>query len=212
MNGRPWTPEEDAFLQKACARRHRVSLAALAAELDRTPVAVERRLNRLKLRRAGQPWTRAEDTILRAKWHEVATRVLRQHLPSRSTQAILKRAYLLGLSCADRAQGLLSLSVAAKRAGYTRPALLAMLERHEVVLHRPRYQGRGAHLFVAWDDVERVVRTEVQLESIRAAARRLGMPRLALMQRIDDAGIERQPRRPCRLAPEVYDQLVARAA
>lgn len=211
MNRRPWTPEEDALLQKACARRHRANLAALAAELERTPIAVERRLNRLRLRRAGQPWTRAEDTILRAKWHEVATRVLRQHLPSRSTTAILARAYCLGLSCADRPQGLLSLSVAARRAGYIRPALLAMLERHKVALHRPRYQGRGAQLFVAWEDVERVVSAEVRLEHMRAAARRLGVPRLALARRIDDAGIERQPRRPCRLAPEVYDQLVRAA-
>lgn len=209
---RPWTPEEDAALRKACARRRRVNVEALAAALGRTPSAVQCRLRQLKLQRPGQPWTRAEDTILRAKWHEVATRVLRQHLPSRSTTAILQRAYRLGLSCADRAQGLLSLSVAAERSGYARPTLLRMLERHEVTLHRPGYRGRGAHLFVAWDDVERVVRAEVQLESILAAARRLGMPRLALTQRIDDAGIERQPRRPCRLPPEVYDQLVARAA
>jgi hypothetical protein len=211
MNGRPWTPEEDALLQKACARRRRANVEALAAELGRTHASVQGRLARLKLQRAGRPWTRAEDTILRAKWHEVATRVLRQHLPCRSTHAILQRAYRLGLSCSDRAQGLLSLSVAAERAGYARPTLLRMLERHEVVLHRPGYQGRGAHLFVAWDDVERVVAAEVQLESIRAASRRLGVPLLKLVHRLDEAGIKRRPRSPCRLPPETYDQLVRAA-
>lgn len=219
MNSRPWTPEEDAAVRAAVGkRRARTSVGweRLAQTLGRTVAAVHARARTLGLSRPGARWTRAEDAVLRAKWCEVAMRVLRQHLPHRSTRAIICRAQTLGLGAQERRQGLLSISAAAERAGYPEATLRRLLIRQEVPMHRVGVTLRDAPRtnvrHVEWEDVVAAIERETQLESVRAAADRLGVSKTKLRDRLRRAGIVLVRGASARLAPEVFDQLVARAA
>jgi len=218
MNGRPWTPEEDARVRAAVGKRRArgsVGWERLAREMGRTVAAVHARARTLGLARPGTRWTRAEDAVLRAKWCEVAMRVLRQHLPYRTTRAIIGRAAALGLGAMDRRQGLLSISAAAERAGYPEATLRRLLIRQEVPMHRVGVNLRAAPRsdvrHVEWEDVVAAIERDTQLESAKAAAARLGMCRTTLRVRLRAAGIVLARGVSARLAPEVFDQLVRAA-
>jgi hypothetical protein len=212
---RRWTPEEDAYLRQACARKARVPRSRIAAALGRTEWAISVRLNRLGIQRRGRSWSPTEDATLRRLWPEVALRVMRQHLPGRTSCAIRRRATDLGLSVADRSQGLVTLTVAAERAGYHHRSLVALLLRHGVRTTRVAMHGRAGvtrpQRWVEWEDVVAAVAADTRLESATDAARRLGVPRSTFHRHLRAAGYASAQGHPYRLAPEVYDQLVRAA-
>lgn len=214
---RPWTPEEDAALRKACARRSRrqVKWEPIAQQLGRSVDATRCRACRLDLMRPARHWTPEEDAYLLREWADNRMRTLQEHLPGRSAQAIRQRASALGLSAADRRQGLLSVKAAARLTGFADEALVALLERQGVTTRITAVCPKGprfARRYVSLDAVVAAIARDLQTESAVAAARRLGVTAAVVRSRLHQQGYFSVRGRPFRLAPETYDQLVARAA
>jgi len=216
-----WTPEHDALLRKACARAHarrrrRVDWAALAEATGHSVCAVRCRVHRLGLVRPGRQWSAEEDAFIVREWAELSPRVLRAHLPGRTTYAIARRARVLGLGLAERAQGLMPIYKAAERAGYGKSAFVALLVRQGVPTCRigvQRTHGTARPWrHVDWEDVVRAVERDTKLESARDAANRLGVSQWAVLQRLRSAGHALEQRRRVRLPPEVIDRAMAQVA
>lgn len=215
----PWTAEEDAILRAAVtSRRLRGSIPwdKVARATGRTRGAVHARARRLGLALPGRPWTAEEDAYLLREWADNRMRTLQEHLPSRSARAILHRAAWLGMRCADRRQGLVSITVAAEHAGYSPDGLLSLLARQGVTPHRVNARVKSdtqrPRLYVALDDVAAAVARDVRLETPRAAARRLGVSQHTVYARLRAAGVQPPPGRPAYLPPETIDRAMGVAA
>lgn len=212
-NWKAWTPAEDELLRAALTnRRTRTSVDwdKLTWATGRTRAAVQARAHRLCLAVPGRDWTPAEDAYLTREWTEMSIRGLREHLPGRSTEAIRQRARTLGLTSRVRRQGMVSVTTAARRAGYTHFAMRRLLERQGVTLRRLgvvlRADPQRHVLHVAWDDVVAAVERDTRLETPLDAARRLGVSDWTVRVRVLAAGIELPAGRKARLPPETYDR------
>lgn len=212
-----WTPEDDALLRAAVGKRRiRTSIDwdKIAWATGRTRAAVQHHARHLGLVTPGRDWTPAEDAYLTREWTEVAMRVLRDNLPGRSTEAICFRAEKLGLG--SRHQGLLSVSAAAKRAGYDHATLLRLLKRQGVYMRRVgaklRAHPQKCRLYVAWDDVAAAVERDTRLETPKAAARRLGVSDLKVYARLRAAGVPASGGRRLLLDPETINRAMGVAA
>jgi hypothetical protein len=212
-----WTPEHDALLRAAVDRRRiRTSIDwdKVAWATGHSRRACHARVCRLGLLTPGREWTAQEDAYLTREWTEVAMRVLRDNLPGRSTEAILYRAKEFGLG--SRHQGLMSVTAAAKKAGYWPETLRPLLERQGVALHRVGAKlaacPQRRRLYVAWDDVVAAVARDTALETPKAAARRLGVSDLKVYARLRAAGVPASGGRQMRLDPETIDRAMGVAA
>lgn len=215
----PWTAEEDALLRAAVGtHRARGAIAwdKVAWATGRTAEAAQARARRLGLVLPGRAWTAEEEAYLLREWADVTMRVLREHLPGRSSKAIRQCAWELGLRAADRRQGLVSITVAAERAGYSIEGLQSLLARQGVAMHRvgAKLKKDGLRLprHVDWDDVVAAVARDVRLETKRDAARRLGLSEHTVRARLRAAGVSLPHGCPAHLPPETYDQAVQKAA
>jgi hypothetical protein len=182
----------------------------------RTPEAAHCRARRLGLVLPGRPWTAEEDAYLLREWADNRMRTLQEHLPGRSARAILHRAAWLGMRCADRRQGLVSITVAAEHAGYSPDGLLSLLARQGVTPHRVDAHVKAGtqrrRLYVALDDVAAAVARDVAWETPRAAARRLGVSPDTVYARLRAAGVPATGGRPAYLPPETIDRAMGVAA
>lgn len=189
-----WTRSEDRALRRLYPSAPR--RAVLAALRGRGWGAVQRRAAKLAVRRVAgpRPWTPAEEALLRAMWPEHARRTIRARL-GRTWDAVVCRARRLGLAERRgggrrvRWAGYVSVSEAARRAGYTRPSFLLALrayQRHfrtipkgpaRDALPSPALalRGRGSHRVVDAQAVEDAVAWWVRLETARQASARIGV-------------------------------------
>lgn len=212
MNGRAWTPDEDAVIRKGYARRN--ALRDILARLPgRSLEAMKQRAKKLGC--VLRPhWTPREDQILRMEWGVIfSRRTLREKLPGRSWCAIARRAQTLHLG--SPAQGLVSIKAAAIAAGYSTLGLLGVIRRQGVTVkrHVGNHQTHRAYarLLVDMHDVEEAVARDVReaasTETIAAAARRYAVTPATVRRKLIEAGVVGVTRRgqPARLSPEIYD-------
>lgn len=195
----PWSPAEVASLRRlypsapwpeilrALPRRARGSICQMAGELG---------VRRVAYRNGGgtsRVWTRAQDAELREMWPQHARRSICERLGRRWT-AVRARAVELGLTGdgSRRWSGYVSLTEAARRAGYARGSFVALLRAYQrhfktipagpgrdalpspAVVARGR-AGRGSHRVVDAQAAVDAVEWRVRQETAREAAARLGV-------------------------------------
>lgn len=215
----PWTEEEDALLRAAVGasrRRGSIPWDKVAQATGRTALAARIRAYCLRLALPNRPWTAEEDAYLLREWADCRMRTLQEHLPNRSARAIVHRAASLGLCCADRRQGLVSITVASERAGYSPEGILSLLARQGVTPHRASARVKKGtqrpRLYVAWDDVVAAVARDTALETPKAAARRLGVSSTTVYARLRAAGVPASGGRRLFLDPKTIDRAMGVAA
>lgn len=193
---RPWSPEE-----KAAVRERYVAHGAdaLAAELRRSPVAVQKQAGRLGTVRRRR-WTAADDYELRDLWGTLSLPKIAKRI-NRTEATVYWRADKLGLE-RGVTQGHEYLTDAAARAGFATATLRRILKWHGVKLiltmSRPTGTRRHYHAVDAYD-VDEAVRAWLDGEDIAAAARSRGLPGETLAQWVEWARLHggvQAPERP----------------
>ncbi len=180
------------------------------------------------------PWTQAEELALRSMWADCSALTIRKHIPGRTWAALRQKAFYLGLSFGIP-QGWLSVTAAAKRAGYPYLAFLRVLKRHGVEPEhhtsplRPsayrytrkvggRKRTKGFHWrMVQWDDVTAALEAERRLhettETIAQAAQRYGLSRVHTRKLLVAAGAvtpaPRESREPHRVPITTVDAVLS---
>lgn len=139
-------------------------------------------------------WTNAETARLRELWQEVQPRELKRQFPDRTWCALRARARTLGLPFGVP-QGYVSLTRAARAAGYSRDGLVTIL-RHMQVATFKEYPYRGCTRrrvspmrYVDPDAVREAVERWTTLENVSDAARRYGVHPNVMTRMLRAAGV-----------------------
>ena len=115
-----WTEQEDAYLRAhyptAASRRE---IAAIGLALGKSPQAVGSRAQRLGVFRGSRRWTLSQEDYLRSHYHHYDPARIAAHL-GRTTYAVRRRAWLLGLSRPGRVT---TLTEIARRYYFSRSAV-----------------------------------------------------------------------------------------
>lgn len=147
-------------------------------------------------------WTMAADGVLRRLFRRADAAAVARALPGASPAALRSRAKHLGL-CLARPEGLLNVGEAAAFAGVSREAVVRWIARGMLPttsLAGAQAPRRRGHAYVRRADV----RALATAESLRAAARRLGVAWETLRAALGDRWAPG-----ARLAPEVYTAALA---
>lgn len=197
--GAPWTEAEDAVLRKHYARRRGGAIRCAELLPHRTVCAVRERAKKILPRQRREArWTTAEDRILTLSWGD-APRTLAQKLPGRTWKACLTRAQLLGLPPVSRADGVVSITHAARVCGYDYATLRAILDAEAVTVGR-YHGGEGAEgqricpryavdLDEVREAVARYLRRTAHLLTLSQAAQRCGTSRDTVTRALALAGL-----------------------
>lgn len=196
---RPWTPEEDATLERVtrcgASRRLRVDWPAVLAALPgRTRLAVLYRRDHLGLGAAGRRWTPREDKLLRDRWGEDVGRTLARKL-RRTETSIYQRAQRLGLP--PQMQGRASVARACAKLGVWHDTLYRLLaecgmrpQRAALVRQHPREAKRYRLLAVDPDAAEALLAVRDR-RTLRLSewAERAGVCSVSVLHRLRKAGL-----------------------
>lgn len=173
MTGRRlWTDEEIAALRATYALG---TAAAMVAIPTRVRHAIRQKASELGL--SNHPaWTEDEDIALSALWGREAMANLVKRF-DRTASAIRRHAELLRLT--RHPEGTLSLSEAARRAGYSSTGLRCVLRAKGVRLRRSPAairHGQGSPLVLLPELVDAAVAAYVAEEEVRPGIRERGLP------------------------------------
>lgn len=218
--GRPWTSAEDDAIR---ARYVTAGSKPLAWDLARTVSSINHRAKRIGVLRARR-WTATEDARLHIEWSELSPKELVLAF-GRTWAAIYWRAGTLGLprGCSD---GFERLGDAAKRTGFCRESLRAILRWAGVRIHRTKARSamdRGQCFTLSEVipfDVDVAVAKWMATEVVASAAKARGLVDETLRNWLREAArmgvsVPREPRRKkarWRVPTVLIDQVVAKHA
>lgn len=166
LSRRAWTQQELEILRHLYPRHPERAIKALAPH---TPGAVRQQACKLGISDSRRGWSPQECSILRREWGDVGKRTLLSKLKGRTWSAVLNKSFELGLR--DQQQGRVSITEAARRAGFCLPTLRTILEAQGVKVRRVwgqrTRQDSAPRQVVVWDDVRRAVERHLEAERER---------------------------------------------
>lgn len=191
VTGRPWTPEETAWLR---AFGPYEPGTVLAVQLERSPTAIHRRSYTIKAPRRKRPWTRQEENRLLMMWGQPLPKIATEL--ARTQEAVYQRASRLGLhhGCPP---GYEYLTAAAKRTGFGDTCVLRRILRWAGVNVRSAHSLEPAHHchhIVDPEAVDRAVKAWLNTETPVAAARRLGVAPGTVLVHLKRSGLRLPPK------------------